>query len=87
MVHIYTMKSITIHNLDSDLADKIELLAKEKGISQNKLIKNVLRHSLGMTEKSKNANLHEFRFSLSSEEVDAFFDSTEDLSQIEESEW
>lgn len=81
------MKSITIHNLESRLAEKIEFLAKEKGISQNKLIKNILRNSLGLENNSKNRNLDSFRFKLSKEEAESFFEDTEDLNKVDESEW
>jgi len=45
------MKSITIHDLDSDLYKSIQSQAMSQGISLNKTIKQILRRSLGFTKK------------------------------------
>jgi hypothetical protein len=45
------MKSITIHKLDNDIASAIEKIAKSTGLSQNKIIKQLLRKSLGLNKK------------------------------------
>lgn len=42
------MKSITIHNLEADLAKAIEKMADTTGLSQNKTIKKLLRQALGL---------------------------------------
>jgi hypothetical protein len=42
------MKSITIHNIDGQLADLIKSTAKTKGISINKTIQQLLEEALGV---------------------------------------
>jgi predicted transcriptional regulator len=53
------MKSITIHNMDDELAEKIENLARENNLSQNKYIKSVLREAL--FPDSKTSKKQDFR--------------------------
>jgi len=53
------MKSITIHNMEDELAEKIETLAAENNLSQNKFIKSVLRESL--LPVAKNTKKQDFR--------------------------
>lgn len=50
------MKSITIHNLDTVVAQKIQQMASEMGLSQNKLIKRLLRQSLGLSDTPTEMN-------------------------------
>lgn len=42
------MKSITIHNIDADLAKAIEEMANSTGLSQNKVVEKLLRKALGL---------------------------------------
>ena len=44
------MKSITIHKLETELAQRIEQRAKRDGVSLNQTIKSILRSSLGLTK-------------------------------------
>ena len=46
------MKSITVHNLDESLDAEIKKLARKKGISLNKTIKNLLRESVGLDKEN-----------------------------------
>lgn len=45
------MKSLTIHNMDDDLARAIEELARSTGLSQNKVVKKLLRRALSLSEQ------------------------------------
>ncbi len=84
------MKSITIHNLHSDLACEIEKRAKEQAISQNQFIKRTLRKALDLDDEARARRIRHFdRFfgSMSKDEADEFFRSTEDLSKIDLSQW
>ncbi len=47
------MKSITLHNLDPELAQAIEQLAESSDLSQNKTIKKLLRKALGLDDPQK----------------------------------
>lgn len=42
------MKSLTIHNIDTDVAKAIEKLSESAGLSQNKTVKLLLRKALGL---------------------------------------
>ena len=84
------MKSITIHNLETDLANKIEELSSTEGISQNKLVKALLRKALELDPVIVQRRKHYFDKifnTLSAEEAKEFYDSTADLSSLELSEW
>ncbi len=45
------MKSITIHKLDQELYQKLLDISQLQNTSINKLVKRLLRNSLGLTEK------------------------------------
>ena len=45
------MKSLTIHNMDTELAKAIEELSKSTGLSQNKVVKKLLRRALNLSEQ------------------------------------
>jgi plasmid stability protein len=47
------MKSITLHNLDSALAEKLEERARERGQSLNRTAQDVLRTALGLHGKQE----------------------------------
>jgi len=46
-----TTKSITIHKLDPELAQRLERKARAEGKSLNRIIKALLEESLGLSEK------------------------------------
>ena len=48
------MKSITIHKIDDETEKRLTELAAKEGVSLNRLIKSVLRESLGIEGKSRN---------------------------------
>jgi len=84
------MKSITIHNLEVDLASKIEELSSNKGVSQNKLIKALLRKALQLDPEivqHRRQYFDKIFNTLTRKEVKDFYDSTADLSSLELSEW
>ena len=82
------MKSITIHNLDSDVAKAIEKIAKSTGLSQNKVIKRLLRKSLGMLEtQEQKADFSEFSGLWSEEEAREFEKTIKIFDQIDEELW
>ena len=59
MVHSM-MKSITLHNLDDQLALKIEEIARNEGTSLNKTIQKLLRQSLGLSKAPQQTNKEAF---------------------------
>ena len=44
------MKSLTIHNLDTEVSNAIEDIARRTGLSQNKVIKKLLRAALNLED-------------------------------------
>ena len=70
------MKSITIHNLDNELSELIQKLSKAEDISQNKLIKRLLRKALGLSTTQKNVNLLPFSNTMTDKEAEEFFENT-----------
>jgi predicted DNA binding CopG/RHH family protein len=54
------MKSITIHGIDEPLAKLIKSKAKQKGLSINQTIKNILESSLGVKPKDYLDNISRF---------------------------
>lgn len=82
------MKSITIHNLDDDLAMLIEDKAKELDTSQNKLIKQLLRDALGLGKPiRKKIDLSMIAGTLTEAEAQEFEENTSDLSTIDPIDW
>lgn len=55
------MKSITIHSLDALLARELQKQSRAWGRSLNQTIKQLLRHSLGITEPKKSYPKNDFR--------------------------
>ncbi len=84
------MKSITIHNLDPDLAKRLEVLSQEKGVSQNKLIKALLRKVLNLDHEAiyrRTAYYAKIFGTMKPGEAEEFFANTKDLSDIFQGEW
>lgn len=54
------MNSITLHNLEPELARQIQKKAAASGASLNKTIKGLLRDSLGMSKTKKKHNFDKF---------------------------
>lgn len=82
------MKSITIHNLDTVLAHKIEQMAAEMGLSQNKLIKRLLKQSLGLDPTSSAPNdFEKFCGCWSAQEAEQFTTDTSAFEVIDSGLW
>lgn len=82
------MKSITIHNLDTVIAQKIQQLASEMGLSQNKLIKRLLRQSLGLSDAPSPMNdFEKFCGYWSEEEAESFTANTSTFDVIDTELW
>lgn len=82
------MKSITIHNLDTAIAQKIQQMAKEMGLSQNKLIKRLLRQSLGLSDTPAERNdFEKFCGCWSEQEAEAFNTNTSTFEAIDTELW
>jgi hypothetical protein len=91
MVHRrLSMKSITIHGLDTQLYERIKEKADHQGLSLNKTIKALLSKSLGIKENPINArkkDFMEFFGAWDKNDADAFAKAIEDLEQIDPKEW
>jgi len=84
------MKSITIHGLDDDLDQGIRKLAREKGLSLNKTMKELLRKSLGLNRSDRSARRDEFRELcgvLSEEEAQRLQERLAPFSEIDPDDW
>jgi hypothetical protein len=79
------MKSITMHNLDPDLAKAIEEMAAATGLSQNKTVKKLLRQALGMeTRPEPKPDFSKFCGLWSDQETEEFNEAISDFDQIDE---
>ncbi len=82
------MKSITIHNLDSELAVTIEEMARTTGLSKNKLIKKLLRKALGIGEEQlPKRDLSKFFGVWTKEEGEEFDKAIQVFGEIDEEDW
>lgn len=84
------MKSITIHKLDDDLAGELELHARREGVSINRLVKRLLRASLGLEKAAavdRRADFEDLFGGWSEEEEQRFKRRLADLEQIAPDEW
>lgn len=83
------MKSITIHKIDDETERALLEIAEREGISLNKLIKRLLRESLGLDDQlvDHRADFEEFFGVWTSEEADAFARRVSVFDEIEDQEW
>jgi plasmid stability protein len=82
------MKSLTIHNLDAELAQAIEELAQSTGLSQNKLIKKLLRQALRLDGPSEpKPDFSAYCGLWSDEEAQAFEEAIKPFEEIDENLW
>lgn len=80
----YLLKSITIHNIDADLAKAIEAMANSKGLSQNEVVKNLLRKVLGLeTPQKPRADFSAFCGVWSEGETAKFEEAMKDFKEVE----
>ncbi len=82
------MSTITLHNLDSDLDQRLRNLAEEQGTSLNRLIQTILKSSLGLAgTRTPAQDFSEFLNTWTPEEAVEFEQATAELSIVEEDEW
>lgn len=82
------MKSITLHGLDNELYTSLRSQATSQGLSLNKTTKEILRKSLGITQKSaKKRDLSKFVGVWTKKEADAIDKVLEDFEKIDEEDW
>lgn len=82
------MKSLTIHNIDADLANAIERMAKSTGLSQNKVIKVLLRKALSISEGEKpKRDVSAFFGIWTQKEANDFDEAIKFFDQIDEEMW
>ena len=92
MVHYKggTMKSITIHNLDTKLEQLIQKKAKSQQLSLNKTIQLLLRESFGLTDKKAKTHKEDFADLYgvwSKQEADEFDKATQDFYLVHKKDW
>lgn len=82
------MKSLTIHNMDTELANAIEELAKSTGLSQNKVVKKLLRRALHLSEQEvPKRDVSAFFGVWTKEEADEFNQAVKVFDDIDEEMW
>ena len=84
------MKSITIHKLDDDLAGELERHARREGLSINRMVKRLLRASLGLEKPAtvdRRADFEDLFGGWSEEDERQFKDRLADLEHVAPDEW
>ena len=82
------MSSITIHSIEPDLNERLNKLAKTKGKSKNRLIKEILAHSVGAADLPEKTNeYHQFCGLWSREEYERFSSRQDSNSRIDPEDW
>ncbi len=84
------MSSLTLHNIDEDLARLIKERAQQEGLSLNRTIKKLLAQALGMVQPDKQRHRNEFAEFCgmwSHEEFEEFQRATADQRAIDPQDW
>jgi plasmid stability protein len=84
------MKSITIHKLEPDLAERLEKKAKRDGRSLNRTVKSILRNALGLSKHTPEGHKDDFMdlFGTWSDEEAATFNArTHESRQVKTTDW
>ncbi len=84
------VKSITIHQMDDQLARMIEAEAKKRGTSKNKVIKTLLAQSLGMKPSAGDGRrdaFAEFSGIWSADDLATFTTRTADFERVDTDDW
>ena len=83
------MKSVTIHKLDEETKRALTKRAEEEGTSLNRLVKRLLRESLGIDggKESRRQDFAEFCGRWSEEEAREFERATAGFGEINEEVW
>ena len=95
MVHnfeqkVTTMKSMTIHSIDDQLAEMIKAKAESEGLSINKTLKKLLETSLGIKPHPPQKNLNDFKEFCglwTAKDLKEFEDETSETSAIDPEDW
>jgi hypothetical protein len=84
------MKSMTIHGIDSQLAELIKSKAESEGLSINKTIKKILETALGVKPQPPHQNMDEFREFCgvwTDDELKAFEENTSAIRVVDSEDW
>jgi|APTNR8051073442_1049403.scaffolds.fasta_scaffold05865_3 hypothetical protein len=82
------MKSFTIHNIENEIAEAIEKMADATGLSQNKVVKKLLRKALELeTPEKPKRDLSPFVGAWTEEEAAAFEQSLKVFERVDEEIW
>lgn len=84
------MKSITIHNLDDTLEQRIKERARKHGTSLNKTIQMLLKESLGLNKKTQLDHKSDFLdlFGIWTEkDAEEFNRHTSSFRQVDKQDW
>jgi len=85
------MSSVTIHDLDSQMYERIKMLAKSQGVSINRIVKNLLEKSLGnktlQKENDTRSDFMEFCGVWSQEEYEMFSNEIKAFETVDAEDW
>ena len=83
------MSSISIHNLDLSIEQKVKQLAEEKQRSINKTVKEILeaRFETPAYKIGNRKRFEKFCGIWSDQEYEAFCEATEDFNKVDEEDW
>ncbi len=84
------MKSITIHGMDSELAGRLQRLARESGLSLNKAIKKLLSQALGLAPGAPSGPRRDLKSLCgvwSPVEAEAFSKAIEEFGRVDGEDW
>ena len=82
------MKSITIHNLEDDLTDAIQKMSIQIGLSQNEVIRKLLRQALNLSgDYNSKKDFSSFRGLWNKKEGNDFNDAISIFEKIDEEIW
>ena len=82
------MSSLTLHNLDPELADALKARALERHSSLNKTVQGLLKEALGLEKASgKKSDFSDLAGTWSIEDAQAFEETTAEFSQIDAELW
>lgn len=84
------MRSITIHNIETPVIERIEEQAKRQGTSLNKTIKSLLKTSVGITDntlKERRAEFLDLFGAWSKKDEKDFVQKTKIFEKIDKKDW
>lgn len=84
------MKSITLHDVDDELARKIEARAEASGLSVNKTIKSILSEELGLgssTRRQRKAEFEKLSGVWTGQDLQTFGEATGAFGKVDANDW